>query len=367
MSFFGNAWNACGDIGLWAFEEASIYRRKREPVAPIGKPAALARLQAAEYRDVERVSAISVADFGARYLQRRQPVIVTDGLRDWPAKRLWDFDYFSREFGDMTVQLQDAGFRPGAKAELRTYLSQIAALPAVELGQTNLNLDYLRYTYDSYFKHLLFTWGFGHLVKTQSFSFLAFQRIREHWKRPYFLPADGYRIPWVQAGELHPNERMCQDWGLYFSAPGACTRLHVDGMRSNAVLCQLVGKKAGWIFSASLEGAARSAAEGRDYPDFPGRGDDTADRIWRFDLEPGEIMLIPRGLTHEVHTLSPSISLTYNFVTNPEWREYFRFKAERGSGWIASAPISAVPEFARIYQGAPSSAAPADNRELHLV
>jgi Cupin-like domain len=350
MGFLGNVVNAVGDASLWAYEEARIYRRTRTAAPMIEKAAALARLQGANYQHVERVSNISLAEFSERFLELRQPVIVTDGLRDWPARSDWNFEYFQREFGDMQVQLQDAGFRPAAKARLADYLAEVTRRTPVQLGDIISDIDYLRYTYDSYFKHLLFTWGFGAHVKTDSFSFVAFQRLRDAWKRPYFLPHQGYRIPWVQAGTLEPNERMCQDWGLYFSAPGACTRLHVDGMRSNAVLCQVAGCKSGWIFSPSLEGAARCAAEDKPAEDFPGSGRDTADQIWQFDLMPGEIMLIPRGLTHEVHTLSPSISLTFNFVTDAEWDEYFRYKQVRGGGWIAKAPISVVPEFAARYR-----------------
>ncbi|NHB87156.1 cupin-like domain-containing protein [Photorhabdus tasmaniensis] len=359
MSFFGNTWNALGDIAMWTFEEVSIYRRKQGRPRETGSNDALARLEAAEYRNVEKVSDISVAEFSERYLMKNEPVIIADGLRDWRAKQIWSFDYFCQQFGDMSVQLQDAGFKPKKCVELCAYLWEIASLPAVELGEMGNDHDYLRYTYDSFFKHLLFTWGFGNWVNTKSFSFLAFQHIQDHWRRPYFLPDGGYKIPWVQVGSLHPNKRMCQDWGLYFSAPGACTRLHVDGMRTNAVLCQVAGKKAGWIFSASLENAARNAAEGRVAPSQSAGGENqrgqphSEDRIWRFDLLPGEIMLIPKGLAHEVHTLSPSISLTYNFVTNPEYRDYFNFKSERGSGWIASAPIAAVPEFALIHQRNP--------------
>ncbi|CDH07729.1 hypothetical protein XBO1_480094 [Xenorhabdus bovienii str. oregonense] len=357
---FGNTWNAFGDVAMWAFEEMSIYRRRQGTQREVGNNDALARFEAAEYRKVEKVSDISVAEFSERYLMKKEPVIVTDGLRGWRAKQIWNFDYFCQEFGDMSVQLQDAGFKPKDHVELRAYLREIASLPAVELGQMGDNLSYLRYTYDSFFKHLLFTWGFGHRVKTNSFSFLAFQRIQEHWRRPYFLPDGGYKIPWVQVGSLHPNKRMCQDWGLYFSAPGACTRLHVDGMRTNAVLCQVAGRKAGWIFSASLEDVVRDAAEGRTALSpvasqiASGKNQTNSphskDRIWQFDLLPGEIMLIPKGLAHEVHTLSPSISLTYNFVTNSEYRDYFNFKRERGHGWIANAPIAAVPEFALIHQ-----------------
>jgi hypothetical protein len=350
MSFFSNALNALGDIGVWAYEDVTIYRRRRRQIGRISPHAAKARLQAAEYGHVERTSGVSVADFRDRFLLRRHPVIVADGTRDWPARELWNFEYFSREFGDVLVRLQDTGFEPRSEVGLRAYLAQISSRPAVHLGEMDADLEYLRYTYDSFFKHLLFTWGFGHRVKTGSFSFLAFQRIRRHWGRPYFLPSSGYRIPWVQLGDLYPNERMCQDWGLYFSAPGACTRLHVDGMRSNAVLCQVSGVKSGWIFSPSLEGAARSAAEGGDADEFPLSGADTSDRIWRFDLHPGEIMLIPRGLAHEVHTLSPSISVTYNFVTSDEWPAYSRYKSERGPGWIADAPIAGAPEFRSIYQ-----------------
>ncbi|MBD2809940.1 cupin-like domain-containing protein [Xenorhabdus sp. Vera] len=360
MSFFGTTRNALGDIVMWAHEEMSIYRHSKKIQREIESHDALMRLESAEYHNVDKVTDISVAEFSERYLMKKVPVIVADGLKDWQAKQIWSLDYFIQEFGDMSVQLQDAGFQPKSNVELRTYLQEIASLPAVELGEMGSDLDYLRYTYDSFFKHLLFTWGLGHRVKTDSFSFRAFQHIQAHWQRPYFLPESGYKIPWVQAGPLQPNKRMCQDWGLYFSAPGACTRLHVDGMRTNAVLCQVVGRKAGWIFSESLEDVVRNTAEGR--ADLSRSTDQTSggvnqgdqhqnkDRIWQFDLLPGEIMLIPKGLSHEVHTLSPSISLTYNFLTNAEYRDYFNFKSQRGHGWIADAPIAAVPEFARIYQ-----------------
>ncbi|CDG18409.1 cupin-like domain-containing protein [Xenorhabdus doucetiae] len=369
MNFFSHAWNALGDIAMWAHEEVSIYRRNKKTVREMTSPDALARLGSAEYRQVEKVADISIAEFNERFLMKREPVIVSDGLRGWKGKQIWSFDYFTQAFGDMSVQLQDAGFKPQQVVELRTYLQAISSLPAVELGEINDDLNYLRYTYDTFFKHLLFTWGLGNWVKTHSFSFLAFQRIQEHWHRPYFLPASGYKIPWVQFGTLQPNKRMCQDWGLYFSAPGACTRLHVDGMRTNALLCQVEGRKAGWIFSASLEDVVRNTAEGRadlsgseslsvDQKSMPqGNREEAlknphhnADRIWQFDLLPGEIMLIPKGLSHEVHTLSPSISLTYNFLTAPEYRDYFDFKSQRGEGWIANSAIAAVPEFILIHQ-----------------
>jgi len=348
MDALRNAWNAAGDVALWAYEELRIYRRKRPPRARLGRAQALVRLAAADYRQIERVSDVSVQEFTQRYLMQAEPVIISDGLRDWRAPHLWSFEYFCREFGDVRVQLQDSGFKPRDWVELRTYLKTLAGLPAVELGQMSTQLGYLRYTYDSFLKHLLFTWGFGDWVRTQAFSFVVYRHIRDHWCRPYFLPASGYRVPWVQWGMLRPNERMCQDWGLYFSAPGACTRLHVDGMRTNAVLCQVKGRKAGWIFSASLEDAVRDAAEGNvasaptQRADSPCAHAQGSDRVWRFELEPGEIMLIPRGLAHEVHTLSPSISLTYNFLTSGEYLSYFANKRERGSGWIASAPIAAA-------------------------
>ncbi|KLU15757.1 MULTISPECIES: cupin-like domain-containing protein [Xenorhabdus] len=360
MNFFSNAWNILGDLAMWAHEEVSIYRHSNKIVRETESPDALARLESAEYRPVPKVSDISLAEFHELYLMKKEPVIISDGLRDWKGKQLWNFDYFSQEFGEMQVQLQDTGFKPQQIVELRTYLQEIASLPAVELGQINPDLNYLRYTYDTFFKHLLFTWELGHWVKTDSFSFRAFQRIQEHWRRPYFLTESGYKIPCIQFGIFQPNKRMSQDWGLYFSAPGVCTRLHVDGMRTNAVLCQIEGRKAGWIFSASLEDVVRNTAEGRaglpraekQKPMNQGnkRVEHNQDRIWQFDLLPGEIMLIPKGLAHEVHTLSPSISLTYNFITSAEYRDYFDFKKQRGHGWIAKSPLIAVPEFFQIYQ-----------------
>lgn len=357
MDIHRKAWNAIGDITLWAYHEVGIYNRKpttsleQEPVSK-----AAARLAAADYRQVEKVADISIADFARRFLMTSTPVIVADGSRDWRGGKSWTFHRFSDEFGEMAVQLQGSGFEKGAKVQLSEYLTKIAAMPDVALGEKGMALDYLRYTYGPKLEHLLFTWGFGDRVQTSHFTCAAYQRIRDEWQMPYFLQSSDYRIPWVQAGPLRPNERMCLDWGLYFSAPGASTRLHVDYTRTNAIICQMQGRKSGWLFSPDLEQASRTLSEdATDAAAAADRGQASSFRgergtIWQFDLEPGEIMLIPKGLAHEVHTLSPSISMTYNFVTNAEYPDYYRLMRERGPGWVSTAPIVSHPSFQSIYR-----------------
>ncbi|MET0551344.1 MAG: cupin-like domain-containing protein [Xanthomonas sp.] len=353
MEFYRNAWNALGDVGMWAFHEMRFYRNKGPYLQEDARAAeASARLAAADYRKVERVRDIDVRTFCSRYLATSTPIIVADGCRDWRAKDAWTFDYFGAEFGDMQVQLQGQGFEKRDRVVLSSYLSSIAHQPPIQLGEQGASVDYLRYTYGPRLEHLLFTWGFGSRVKTEHFTCAAYQRIANDWALPYFLPDSDYRVPWVQAGKLQPNKRMCLDWGLYFSAPGARTRLHVDGTRTNAIICQIRGRKSGWLFSPDLEYAARQLAEsggaGAAGPADAAACAQGGGTIWRFDLEPGEIMLIPKGLAHEVITLAPSISMIYNFVTNAEYTDYYRQMRERGPGWVARAPIIDDPRFQAI-------------------
>lgn len=353
MEIYRNAWNALGDIGVWAFQEMLFYRKKGPYLQEDARSTeASARLAAADYRHVQRVRDIDVRTFCSRYLETATPIIVADGCRDWRAMDAWTFDYFSAEFGDMQVRLQGQGFEARDRVVLSSYLSSIAHVPPIQLGEPGPPVDYLRYTYGPRFEHLLFTWGFGNRVKTEHFTCAAYQRIVDDWALPYFLPESDYRVPWVQAGTLQPNKRMCQDWGLYFSAPGARTRLHVDGTRTNAVICQIRGRKSGWLFSPDLEYAARQLAESGGVAAAAAAdaapSANPAGTIWRFDLEPGEIMLIPKGLAHEVITLEPSISMIYNFVTSAEYPAYYRQMRERGPGWVAREAIIDDPRFQSI-------------------
>ena len=82
MDALRNAWNAAGDVALWAHEELRIYRHKRPPHARPGRAHALRRLAAADYRPIERVADVSVQEFTQRYLMQAEPVIISDGLRD---------------------------------------------------------------------------------------------------------------------------------------------------------------------------------------------------------------------------------------------------------------------------------------------
>src|SRR5947207_2616235 len=53
---------------------------------------------------VERLDAISPADFRARYLRRGIPVIIANGSATWPLTK-WSFDFFRQRYGRETIKL----------------------------------------------------------------------------------------------------------------------------------------------------------------------------------------------------------------------------------------------------------------------
>ncbi|MCO4293484.1 cupin-like domain-containing protein [Solitalea sp. MAHUQ-68] len=56
---------------------------------------------------IERVSNITKEEFKQKYLSTRQPVIITDMAKNWPAYEKWTFDYIKETVGNKIVPLYD--------------------------------------------------------------------------------------------------------------------------------------------------------------------------------------------------------------------------------------------------------------------
>ncbi|POY35669.1 cupin [Solitalea longa] len=56
---------------------------------------------------IERVSNITKEEFEDKYLNTRQPVIITDMAKNWPAYEKWTFDHIKETVGNKTVPLYD--------------------------------------------------------------------------------------------------------------------------------------------------------------------------------------------------------------------------------------------------------------------
>ena len=59
-----------------------------------------------EQRECERIKMPSKEQFFSEYLIRSKPVIIEDGLLEWPALQKWTQDFFYKEFGDQFVHIK---------------------------------------------------------------------------------------------------------------------------------------------------------------------------------------------------------------------------------------------------------------------
>ena len=114
--------------------------------------------------------------------------------------------------------------------------------------------------------------------------------------------------------------------GLFICGTGGRTRLHIDPWGTDAVLCQLIGRKR-FILYAPDQLAALSATgvlPDRAIADLAGAEPKPAlDQV----LEPGDAIFLPGGWAHSAEALADSLSLTWNFVhssANRRFAEYLR-------------------------------------------
>ena len=93
-------------------------------------------------QQISRVAGLSREEFYVRYVERGQPVVLTDAASDWPAVSKWTSEYLAGSAGDLVVQLRSIDPRkPPAhslhrtESTLREYL---ARLPTAAIGDPYL-------------------------------------------------------------------------------------------------------------------------------------------------------------------------------------------------------------------------------------
>jgi hypothetical protein len=157
----------------------------------------------------------------------------------------------------------------------------------------------------------------------------SFDQFRGDWARPSFFPANSFVLPFCpESGTLDPSRDWFPARGLFVSAQGARTRLHKDPWCSDALLCQVFGKKNFVMYDPAQAPYLTHAEKTVDieapdldaFPDFP-----RARPTLQGTLEPGEIVLVPAGWFHHFNSVTDSISLTWNFVHFCRVREFVSY------------------------------------------
>jgi hypothetical protein len=260
------------------------------------------RLRFNEPKPLPRVRGLTPDAFLRQHVAQNRPVIVTDATDDWPARRDWSPPYFRARFGDDMVQVYDDLFFMISKRPLRDYIDRFI----LDTARDGDKAPYIRW-YSRQDARPDFPW-----------SDAVFDKLAGEWSRPYFMPTRGLLLPHSADGEpLDPVRSHFPARGIFISALGSRTRLHIDPWASDAVLCQVYGSKRFLLFSPDQTPALTADGKLVDI-----RYDSASD-AWTQPpavpvadgcLMPGEVIYIPAGWAHAFQTTAPSISVTWNFV-----------------------------------------------------
>ncbi len=248
--------------------------------------------------EIDRIQKVSKEDFLEKYIKGNKPVIVTDAMHDWDLERFQP-ETLKKEFGSEYTQIYNDLFDLQNIDSLENYLTANFSKPDKECK------NYIRWY--TQLKGVDFLW-----------SDEIFVKLKDAWSHPYFVPKNNLLIPFIDADtDKDITEERYPYKGLFISGKGARTRLHRDPFNSNAILCQLYGKKEMLLFAPDQAEYVMNGTEFVDtkHPDlekFPNYSKATP--TYKLVLSPGEIIIFPAGWFHDVTCASDSISITWNFV-----------------------------------------------------
>jgi hypothetical protein len=245
------------------------------------------------------ISGIDQDEFICAYLSRNKPLVARGCfLQTWALAPPWGLDLLAQRFGAYHVPVFDTLFKMIRTVKFSDYVSMIESdRPSAE------PLPYMRWYARQ--RHFQMICADG-----------AFAELAESWAAPSWLPSADYVFPQIK-GNADPVRDSFPAKGIFVCAAGGRTRLHVDPWASDAVLCQVTGEKRFIMYPPSAaeflsDGESAVDIERPDYARFP---------RWKsiqpaldVTLSPGDGIFIPSGWFHTAVALTPSVSITWNFV-----------------------------------------------------
>jgi hypothetical protein len=236
---------------------------------------------------IERRSGLSVADFDRLYREPQRPVVITDGVAEWPALSQWTFDHFKQVHGAHLVTVYFARGGPDLdnlhssqprQVTVAEYLSLIEQQPdcRVYLGESSI-LEEL-------------------------------PRLGEAAPAPRYLPRDRMMTRRFWLGPANTLTAIHKD-SIVQVLPICTLFAQVRGLKEFVLAAP---DQAPFLYpSAEDPNASLVDPEHPDLEKFP------LLRQARFQqtvLAPGELLLIPGGWWHLVHALEPCISISNDWV-----------------------------------------------------
>jgi histone arginine demethylase JMJD6 len=225
---------------------------------------------------VETVHAPSAEVFLERFGRPGRPALLTGVVTAWPAWGRWTPEFFRERYGGVRVLVQ-ASYRAGPPRPMR-----LAAYVDAMLAPGGDELPYLR------------DW--------------VFENAAPELTADYALPS--YLLSLMDGVPAAPTLR----W-IYMGPAGSATALHADVLATSAWNALFWGTKR-WLMFPPEQGALLEP--GRLYAFPPGQEDVPMPEDARplaCVQRPGEIVFMPSGWWHQVYNVTPTLSLTENFVS----------------------------------------------------
>jgi ribosomal protein L16 Arg81 hydroxylase len=231
---------------------------------------------------IERRQNLPAKEFFSHYHRGNRPVILTEGMRDWPAMSRWNPDYLDRVCGDEMVQVMtgretDADYEINSERRRTTMRFGDYVQKVNNAGQTN---DFYLVAQNEF-------------MRTESAKRLYDDIV----VFPEYLDdrRDGFIFMWFGPG-------------------GTVTPLHHD--TADLILAQVQGHKRVTMFPAAQKALMYNhigvfGEVDCEQPDL------VRHPLYRyadkmvFDLNPGEALFIPVGWWHHVRALDVSISVSF--------------------------------------------------------
>lgn len=242
--------------------------------------------------NIERCGALSNAEFRERFVKPRRPVVLTDAIHAWAARKHWSPSFFRRKHGHRMVTCRETT----APVRLDDYIDSLDASsfeqPAPYLRNLNIQTDWPELVPDIAPK-----------VSYSQPDWLSSRLFPSHWPRP-----------------RHLNQ-------LFISGKGARISLHYDDWMTHNLVSNIVGEKQFLLFEPDQ---GRFLYPRKDeylvsqIPDpysvdpdaFPLFAQATPTQV---TIGPGESLFVPCGWWHTTRTLSTCISVSSSFANRDNW------------------------------------------------
>lgn len=228
--------------------------------------------------DIETVSTISPDQFLEQFIRRNRPLKMTDMMASWPAMQKWSFEFFQEIGSSAEIHLEEGnvmqeqtGFR---KERFSDYITKL--MSDEESGDRKAYLSVFR-IFDE----------FPELRSDVDFSILDQHKVKAStsgWIGPAGTTT-GYHIDWGDNILAQVCGRKC----VHLAAPSDTPNMYVSGKFDQGTT----------ISEVDMHNYDRDR-----YPKFANV------KHKRVILHPGEMVFIPRGWWHHVHSLDRSISVS---------------------------------------------------------